>query len=289
MRSGLLRRFWMNRPALVATGVLAVLVAFCVLVPVFSSHDAYALDFAKQEQGPSSEHLLGTDFFGRDILVRVALGGRASILIAVVALALAALIGVFYGTIAGLAGGRVDNLMMRVLDGMFALPRFAILVSIVAVFGRHGSTYFTLILALAIVNWMTTARLVRGEVVRLKQTEYVRAAQALGARRFHLGRKHIGPNTVGILIVAVFLELPGIILTEALISALGLGPSHPAATWGNIAWLGITEGQLSNIAYVSIGLAIFAIAANFIADGLQEALDPRSEQVNVAREQGVLA
>jgi ABC-type dipeptide/oligopeptide/nickel transport system permease subunit len=287
--SGLLRRFWANRPALIAICVLAVLVAFCVLVPVFSSHDPYAVDFSKQEQPPSDEHWLGTDFFGRDVLVRVALGGRASMLIAVAALGLAALIGVLYGSIAGLAGGRLDNLMMRVLDGMFALPRFAILVSIVAVFGKQGSTYLTLILALAIINWMTTARLVRGEVVRLKQTEYVRAAQALGARRFHLGRKHIGPNTVGILIIAVFLELPGIVLTESLISALGLGPSHPAATWGNIAWLGIQESQLSNIVYVSIGLAIFAIAANFIADGLQEAFDPRSEQAIVARQKGVLA
>jgi len=194
-----------------------------------------------------------------------------------------------YGSIAGLTGGRIDNLMMRALDGMFALPRFAILVSIVAVLGRHGSTYVTLIVALAVVNWMTTARLVRGEVVRLRQTEYVRAARALGGRGLHVGLRHIAANTIGILIIAVFLELPGIVLTESLISALGLGPSHPAATWGNIAWLGIQEGQLSNIAYVSIGLAIFAIAANCIADGLQEAFDPRREQATAARRQEVLA
>ena len=286
---GLFRRFWTNRPALVAIVVLAALVAFCLLVPVLSEHDPYAVDFSKQEQAPSSEHWLGTDFFGRDVLVRFALGGRASLLIASVALGLVALVGVVYGSIAGLAGGRIDGAMMRALDGMFALPRFAILVSIVAVLGRHGSTYWTLILALAIVNWMTTARLVRGEVVRLKQSEYVRAARALGARRLHLGLRHIGPNTVGILIVAVFLELPGLVLTESLISALGLGPSHPAATWGNIAWLGIQEGQLSHVAYVSAGLAIFAISANFIADGLQEAFDPRAGALVTARRQRVLA
>jgi ABC-type dipeptide/oligopeptide/nickel transport system permease subunit len=281
------RRFRTNRPALVSMAVLGTLVAFCVLAPILSSHDPYALDFTQQKHGPSSEHWLGTDFFGRDVLVRVALGGRASMLIAVAALAVAAVIGVLYGSIAGLAGGRIDNAMMRVLDGAFALPRFAILVSLVAVLGRHGSTYSTLVFGLAIVSWMTTARLVRGEVVRLKQTEYVNAARSLGAKRLHLLRKHIGPSTFGIVTIAVFLELPGLVLTEALVSALGLGPS--AATWGNIAWLGIQEGQLTHVAYVSIGLAIFAISANFIADGLQEALDPRAEQAIPESRRGLLA
>jgi oligopeptide transport system permease protein len=284
-----LGRFWTNRPALVSIVFLSVLVAFCIVVPILLSHDPYAVDFSKQEQGPSSEHWLGTDFFGRDILVRLALGGRASLFIATVALALVGLIGVLYGSIAGLMGGRVDNVMMRALDGMFALPRFAILVSIVAVLGRHGSTYATLIVALAVVNWMTTARLVRGEVVRLRQTEYVRAARALGARGLHVGVRHIAPNTIGILIIAVFLELPGLVLTESLVSALGLGPSHPSATWGNTAWLGIQEGQLSHVAFVSVGLAIFAISANFIADGLQEAFDPRTAQTIEARRRRVLA
>lgn len=270
------RRFFGHRVAVLSLLVLAGLVAFCVLVPVFSSQDPYAVDFAAQGKGPSDDHWLGTDFFGRDVFVRVALGGRASMLIAVAALALVGLIGATYGTIAGLAGGRVDEVMMRVVDGMFALPRFAILVSIVAVLGKHGSTYWTLIVSLAVVNWMTTARLVRGEVVRLKQSDYVRAARALGARRLHVGLRHIGPNTIGILIVAVFLELPGLVLTESLVSALGLGPSHPSATWGNIAWLGMDDGQLSHVAYVSLGLAIFAITANFIADGLQQAFDPRA-------------
>ena len=271
-----LQRFYGHRAAVVSLVVLAGLVAFCVLVPILSSQDPYAVDFAAQGKGPSDEHWLGTDFFGRDVFVRVALGGRASILIAVTALVLVGLIGAVYGSIAGLAGGRVDEVMMRVVDGMFALPRFAILVSIVAALGKHGSTYWTLVVSLAVVNWMTTARLVRGEVVRLKQTDYVRAARALGARRFHVGLRHIGPNTIGILIVAVFLELPGLVLTESLVSALGLGPSHPSATWGNIAWLGMDDGQLSHVAYVSLGLAIFAITANFIADGLQQAFDPRA-------------
>jgi ABC-type dipeptide/oligopeptide/nickel transport system permease subunit len=286
MRS-VFRRFRTNRPALVSMAVLGTLVAFCVLAPILSSHDPYALDFTQQKHGPSSEHWLGTDFFGRDVLVRVALGGRASMLIAVAALAVAAVIGVLYGSIAGLVGGRIDNVMMRVLDGAFALPRFAILVSLVAVLGRHGSTYSTLVFGLAIVSWMTTARLVRGEVVRLKQTEYVNAARSLGAKRLHLLRKHSGPSTFGIVTIAVFLELPGLVLTEALVSALGLGPS--AATWGNIAWLGIQEGQLSHVVYVSMGLAIFAICANFIADGLQEALDPRAEQAIPESRRGLLA
>ena len=273
-----LQRFAGTRAAVVSVVVLAALVAFCVLVPILSSQDPYAVDFAAQGKGPSDDHWLGTDFFGRDVFVRVALGGRASMLIAVTALVLVGLIGAAYGSIAGLAGGRVDEVMMRALDGMFALPRFAILVSIVAVLGKHGSTFWTLVVSLAVVNWMMTARLVRGEVLRLKQSDYVRAARALGARRLHVGVRHIGPNTIGILIVAVFLELPGLVLTESLVSALGLGPSHPSATWGNIAWLGMDDGQLSHVAYVSLGLAIFAVTANFIADGLQQAFDPRGSR-----------
>ena len=273
-----LQRFAGSRAAVVSVVVLGALVAFCVLVPILSSQDPYAVDFAAQGKGPSDDHWLGTDFFGRDVFVRVALGGRASMLIAVTALVLVGLIGAAYGSIAGLAGGRVDEVMMRALDGMFALPRFAILVSIVAVLGKHGSTFWTLVVSLAVVNWMMTARLVRGEVLRLKQSDYVRAARALGARRLHVGVRHIGPNTIGILIVAVFLELPGLVLTESLVSALGLGPSHPSATWGNIAWLGMDDGQLSHVAYVSLGLAIFAVTANFIADGLQQAFDPRASR-----------
>jgi len=273
-----LQRFAGTRAAVVSVVVLAALVAFCVLVPILSSQDPYAVDFAAQGKGPSDDHWLGTDFFGRDVFVRVALGGRASMLIAVTALVLVGLMGAAYGSIAGLAGGRVDEVMMRALDGMFALPRFAILVSIVAVLGKHGSTFWTLVVSLAVVNWMMTARLVRGEVLRLKQSDYVRAARALGARRLHVGVRHIGPNTIGILIVAVFLELPGLVLTESLVSALGLGPSHPSATWGNIAWLGMDDGQLSHVAYVSLGLAIFAVTANFIADGLQQAFDPRGSR-----------
>ena len=273
-----LQRFAGSRAAGVSVVVLAALVAFCVLVPILSSQDPYAVDFAAQGKGPSDDHWLGTDFFGRDVFVRVALGGRASMLIAVTALVLVGLIGAAYGSIAGLAGGRVDEVMMRALDGMFALPRFAILVSIVAVLGKHGSTFWTLVVSLAVVNWMMTARLVRGEVLRLKQSDYVRAARALGARRLHVGVRHIGPNTIGILIVAVFLELPGLVLTESLVSALGLGPSHPSATWGNIAWLGMDDGQLSHVAYVSLGLTIFAVTANFIADGLQQAFDPRASR-----------
>jgi len=273
-----LQRFAGSRAAVVSVVVLGALVAFCVLVPILSSQDPYAVDFAAQGKGPSDDHWLGTDFFGRDVFVRVALGGRASMLIAVTALVLVGLMGAAYGSIAGLAGGRVDEVMMRALDGMFALPRFAILVSIVAVLGKHGSTFWTLVVSLAVVNWMMTARLVRGEVLRLKQSDYVRAARALGARRLHVGVRHIGPNTIGILIVAVFLELPGLVLTESLVSALGLGPSHPSATWGNIAWLGMDDGQLSHVAYVSLGLAIFAVTANFIADGLQQAFDPRGSR-----------
>ena len=231
------RRFREQRLAVAAAGVLAAIVLACLLVPPFWPYGATEIDFSHQLELPSGEHWLGTDFFGRDLVARMTVGGRASLLIAVVVTLIILVVGFLYGAVSGLAGGRVDEAMMRTLDGLFAIPRLPVQVILLVLAGGTGSAW-TLIVALSILSWMTTARLVRGQVTSLKQREFVRAARSVGASQRHVLRRHILPNTAGVLVVAVFIELPTVILGEAYISVLGLGLDAPAPSWGNIAYDG---------------------------------------------------
>jgi oligopeptide transport system permease protein len=267
--------FVRSRTALVGGAIFLAVIAYCVLVPILSPYDPSDADFSKVRHAPSAEHWLGTDQYGRDIFTRLAAGGRTTLLIAAGALAVILVIGVTYGAVSGLAGGRVDNVMMRLLDGLLAIPRLPVSIVILVVVGLQAQNVQTIILALSIVNWMITARLVRGEVVLLKRQDYVRAAQALGAGPAAVARRHIVPNALGIILVAVFLELPAVILGEAFLAVLGLGPEAPTPTWGNIALEGITFGRLWLVFLPSLALAIFAVGANLLADGLGDALDPR--------------
>lgn len=263
-------------PAALVGGTLFVLVAgFCAVTPLVSPYDPNDADFAASGLGPSTQHLLGTDEFGRDVFTRLASGGRTTLLIAFAALGIILVIGLVYGTVAGLAGSRVDAVMMRTIDGLLAIPRLPVSIVILVVVSLRAQNVQTVVLALSIVNWMLTARLVRGEVRSLRRREYVQAAQALGARRWDVARRHIVPNSLGIVIVAVFLELPGVVLGEAFLSVLGLGPEPPTATWGNIALEGIHFGRLWLVLLPSAAIALFAISANLLADGLHDALDPR--------------
>jgi oligopeptide transport system permease protein len=271
---GALGRFLRHRRSVVAAAVLAALVLACLLVPVVSPHDPYAVEFAQKQQGPSAAHPLGTDFFGRDLLERLALGGRKSLTIAAAALGVILLLGIGYGAIAAAFGGRVDALMMRGLDALLAIPRFPVVVIILVIAGLRTNE-LTLILALSITSWMVTARLVRTELLSLRQRDFVRAAYAVGARPRHVLVRHLLPNALGVLIVAALLELPAVILNEAFVSTLGLGLNPPAATWGNLAFEGIEDARLWEVVLPSVAIAVFAIAANIVADGLDEAFDPR--------------
>jgi ABC-type dipeptide/oligopeptide/nickel transport system permease subunit len=273
-----LRRFATNRAAVVGAVGLAALVAACVVIPIVSPYDPYDVQFSEKLQGPSWSHPLGTDFFGRDVLTRLALAGRTSMLVALGALVLIFLVGATWGTAAGLAGGKVDGLLMRVVDGLYAIPRLPLAIVLLVVIGLNGNEW-TLIGALALVGWLTTARLVRGQIVSLQHVAYVEAARALGARRRHVAIRHLLPNSAGVLVVALFLELPAVILGEAFLSVLGLGLAPPAATWGNMAQLGQERDDLSLVVLASAAIAIFAVCANLVADGLQDALDPRREAV----------
>ena len=267
--------FLRNRTGVLGAVILLGIVAFCVLVPLISPYDANTADFTAVREPPSGDHWLGTDQYGRDILTRLAAGGRTTLLIAGAALGVILVLGVGYGATSGILGGRVDAAMMRLLDGLLAIPRLPVSIVILVFVGLQAQSIQTVVFALAIVNWMITARLVRGEVVLRKRQEYVRAAQALGAGRAAIARRHIVPNALGIVVVAIFLELPAVILGEAFLAVLGLGPEAPTATWGNIALEGITFSRLWLVFLPSLAIGVLAVAASLFADGLGDSLDPR--------------
>ena len=269
------RRFTEDRASVGAALVFLAIVGFCVLYPVLSPHDGNDVDFAINRQGPSLTHPLGTDQFGRDLLTRLALGGRTSLTIAAAALAVILAIGLVYGTVAAVAGGRVDTVMMRLVDGLFAIPRLPVAIVILVALRLNAQNVAAIVFALSIVGWMLTARLVRGQVLSLTTRDYVRAARAAGASWFDAARRHLLPNSTGVILVAVFLELPTVILGEAFLSVLGLGPEAPTATWGNIAQEGLRFSSVWVMFVASAAIATFAVSANVLADRLEDVLDPR--------------
>jgi oligopeptide transport system permease protein len=271
-------RYVRNKGAVVAGAIFLAIVAFCLIYPLISPHDPYAVDFAEARQGPSLEHPLGTDRFGRDMLTRVALGGRVSIAIGFAATLVILLIGITYGSISGFVGGRLDNAMMRFLDALYGLPYLPFAIITLALIGTIN--FWTMTIALSIASWFTTARIVRGQIITLKENDYVRAAHAVGARWYRILGRHLLPNTLGVLIIAVFLELPGVILGEAFLSFIGLGISPPEASWGAMAQDGRVVYRVNPhlIIIPSVAIATLVLCANFVADGLRDALDPRTRE-----------
>jgi oligopeptide transport system permease protein len=269
------RRYIHNKGALVAGVFFVLIVLYCLIVPIISPHDPNEVNFAIANETPSLEHPFGTDKFGRDLFTRVALGGRVSILIAFGATLAILFIGVVYGSISGFIGGRLDNGMMRFLDALYGLPYLPFAIITLAIIG--STNVWTMMIALSIASWFTTARIVRGQVLTLKENDYVRAAKAVGARWYRVLGRHLLPNTLGILIIAIFLELPAVILGEAFLSFIGLGISPPDASWGAMAQEGRTVYRTHPTAIIvpSVAIASLVLCANFIADGLRDALDPR--------------
>jgi oligopeptide transport system permease protein len=271
-------RYIRNRAALFAGAIFVALLVFCLVWPFVSPHDPYDVQFSEARQNPSLEHPLGTDTFGRDILTRTALGGRISIGIGFAATLIILAIGVAYGSISGFIGGHLDNGMMRFLDALYGLPYLPFAIITLAIIGDAG--FWAMAIALSIATWFTTARIVRGQVITLKENDYVRAAKMLGARWQRVLARHLLPNTLGILVIAVFLELPGVILGEAFLSFIGLGISPPDASWGAMAQEGYESYRVFPLLIIvpSVAIATLILCANFVADGLRDALDPRTRE-----------
>lgn len=272
-----LYRFSRNRAAVVAAIAFVALVAYVILVPIFSRYDPYAIDFSQAYEPPSREHFFGTDQFGRDLFVRTALGGRVSIGIGFAATLAIMGVGILYGAVSGFLGGWVDNVLMRFLDALYGLPYLPFAIITLAIFGTVN--FWTMVVALTIASWFTTARVMRGQIITLKENDYVRAAHAVGARWHRVLFRHLLPNTLGVIIIFVFLELPGVVLGEAFLSFIGLGISPPKASWGTLAQEGYDAYQTHPYIIIipSICIAWLILSAFFVADGLRDALDPRTK------------
>jgi oligopeptide transport system permease protein len=273
-----LHRFTRNRAAVVAAIAFLIMLGFVIFVPIFSNQDPYAVDFSQSFLKPSWAHPFGTDEFGRDLFVRTALGGRISIGIGFAATFAIMFVGILYGAVSGFAGGCVDNGMMRFLDALYGLPYLPFAIITLAIFGT--TNFWTMTVALTVASWFTTARVMRGQIITLKENDYVRAANALGARWYRILFRHLLPNTLGVILIFVFLELPGVVLGEAFLSFLGMGIEPPKASWGTLAQDGYTS-YLAHpyiIVIPSLCISWLILSAFFIADGLRDALDPRTRQ-----------
>jgi oligopeptide transport system permease protein len=272
-------RFSRNRAAVVAVVLFAIILLYCLIVPIVSPYDPNEVSFRDSYLPPSLEHPFGTDKFGRDLFTRVAVGGRISIGIGFAGTFAILTIGLIYGSMAGFLGGVVDTVLMRFLDALYGLPYLPFAIITTAMLSPEGTaTFWTMVAALTVASWLTTARIVRGQIVTLKQNDYVRAAQAVGARWFRILSRHLIPNTFGVLIIAVFLDLPAVVLGEAFLSFIGLGINPPTASWGSIAQDGRAAYVIHPLVIVipSLAIATLVLSANFITDGLRDALDPRT-------------
>jgi oligopeptide transport system permease protein len=271
-------RYRANKAAVVAGFLFLVLVAYVIFVPIFSPYDPYAVNFSEAYLPASLSHPFGTDQYGRDLFTRAALGGRVSIGIGFAATIAIMGIGIVYGSVSGFIGGKLDNGMMRFLDALYGLPYLPFAIIVTQLF--QTVNFWVMVIALTIASWFTAARVVRGQIISLKENDYVRAARAVGARWYRVLGRHLLPNTLGVLIVFVFLELPGVILGEAFLSFIGLGINPPKASWGSLAQDGrdVYLAHPAMILIPSILIAWLILCAFFIADGLRDALDPRTRE-----------
>jgi oligopeptide transport system permease protein len=265
-----------NRAAIGSGVLLAAMALFVIVGPGLSRYGFDATDFANTSIGPSlvTGHWFGTDTLGRDLFVRTLYGGRISLLVGIVATAVSLLIGVTYGAVAGYFGGRVDALMMRIVDILYALPFMFFVILLMVFFGRNIVLIFV---AIGAINWLDMARIVRGQTLSLKQREFVEAAQAQGVPAFAIIRRHIVPNLLGVVVVYVTLTIPQVILVESFLSFLGLGVQEPMTSWGALVHDGAEELESAPgmLIFPATFLATTLFCFNFVGDGLRDALDPK--------------
>ena len=288
------RRMLRHRLAWLSLAFLGVMLVLALAAPLLAELrgiDPTETDLFRRFEGPSARHWLGTDDLGRDLFQRLLDGGRVSLLVGISGAVLSAILGAFIGVLAGYLGGRLDAFLMRLTDGVISLPLLPLLIVLAAVDPRKlgvpaeiaQSEMFSLyriVVIVALTGWTTVARLVRAETLSLKARDFARAAVALGARPGRIMLRHILPNTAGTLVVATTMSVGTLILFESTLSFLGLGIQPPAASWGNMLTGAQELLQEAPVLALWPGLLIFltVIAFNFLGDGLQDALDPRSER-----------
>lgn len=255
---------------------LVVIFFAAVFAPWVTPYSYETQDTLNTLAAPSFSHLMGTDRLGRDLFSRLIYGARVSLFIGVLTTLLALLIGTLYGSISGYVGGRTDSLMMRVVDVVFALPDMLMIILITVMMGRGIAGMF---MALTLVSWVTVARLVRGEVLRIKEQNYIEAARALGANSLRILVQEILPNIVGLMIVTLTFRIPVAILAESTLSFIGLGISPPFSSWGTLAnegWKAI-KFYPHLILFPSLAIFLTILSFNFLGDGFRDYLDPRNK------------
>jgi oligopeptide transport system permease protein len=276
-----LRRLRRNRLAVAGAAVVALVVALAVVGPelVFQYNGCTfdRQDLAHKLASPSALHPLGTDMLGRDLLARLLYGSRVSLTVGIVATLISLVIGVTYGSVAGYYGGLVDEAMMRAADVLYSLPYVILVVVLLTLFDR---SLLLLFVALGAISWLTTARIVRGQVLSLKNEQFVEAARSVGVSTRGIIFRHIVPNTLGPVIVYATLTVPTVILEEAFLSFLGLGVQPPTPSWGVLASEGAKAISVHPLLLVApgalMGLTLFSL--NFLGDGLRDALDPQTRK-----------
>ncbi len=265
-----------NRAAVAAVIIVAVMALVVIVGPWLSPYSYDFTDWSMVSAPPdlASGHVFGTDALGRDLFVRTLYGGRISLLVGVVATAVSLVIGISSGATAGYFGGRVDGLMMRIVDILYAMPFMFFVILLMVFFGRNIVLIFV---AIGAINWLDMARIVRGQTLSLKHKEFVEAAEAQGVSTFNIIRRHIVPNLLGVVMVYVTLTIPQVILVESFLSFLGLGVQEPMTSWGALVNDGAQEMENAPwmLLFPALFLATTLFCFNFVGDGLRDALDPR--------------
>ena len=269
------RRLKENKIALVALIVLLLLIVMVCIGPAISGYNFEQMDTSAINQKPSAEHWFGTDSLGRDLFARVWQAGRVSLAIGVVGAVVASVIGCIYGGIASYFGGIVDDIMMRIVEVLLSIPYLIIVILISVV--TDSKSIGTMMLALTLTGWCGIARLVRGQMLQLKSQEYVLAANALGVSPFKIIMRHMIPNTIGIIIVAITFDIPGYIFSEAFLSYIGLGIKPPNCSWGVLAKDGIAQLRIHpyQVFVPAFLICTTMLALNLLGDGLRDAFDPK--------------
>lgn len=269
------RRLKMNRAAMFSLVLIVLLLFFCICGPMMTGYVYSEQNAQVRNQAPNANYWFGTDSAGRDIFTRIWMGGRRSLTIGLVCATVAMIVGVAYGAIAGLSGGMVDTVMMRIVEIISSLPY--LLIIILFQIWMDSQTFGTMLLALSVTSWTGTSRLVRGEVLRIKNEEYVLAAATLGVPQWKIILRHLVPNAMSIVIVGATFDIPGFIFSEAFLSYMGLGLKPPEVSWGIMS--SEAQGQLMfypyQLFFPTLMIALTMLSFTLLGDGLRDALDPK--------------
>jgi oligopeptide transport system permease protein len=269
-------RFLRNKAAVVSVALLAIITLACIAGPWLLPNQFDSADWNAMSVPPTFAHwhLFGTDETGRDLFVRCLIGGRVSLMIGALATLTSVTLGIAWGAVAGFIGGRVDNAMMRFVDMMYAIPYLLIAILMVTLLGRE---FYLVVLTITVFSWMDMARVVRGQTLAIRSKEYVEAARAIGVPTRRIIVRHVVPNLLGIVAIYTTVTVPGVILTESVLSFLGLGVQEPMTSWGVLIQdgVGVMESAPWILLFPAALLSITLYCINFVGDGLRDALDPK--------------